>query len=446
MAGAEEPDKILKQYLSENSIVILDAISSGRTNVASCLSRLGAARHKMSLVGSIGDAREELKRNKSKIIFADFMIGKDSSLDLIQFQRKVFEQDKVKDALFVLVTANASQSAVAQAAEEDVDTFIVKPFSFDTMKSALESAVMLKLRPNPYLQLIDQGKELMFAGDYGGAIDKFKAAKDQSPTPTLACFYLGQAETMKQALDAAEGNYLDGLNYNKIHYKCLIGLFDLFHGEKRYVDAYEIMKRLAQYFPANPKRLGTVLRLSVLTNNFHDVDSYYRIYVEMDERNDELIRQMCSALAVTGRYYLRQRAYPRAIEIFESAAISSAGRTPFLLYIIEALAEYGLTKEADPFLSRLQKIAPGSQEVLAAQFLTLDQAIDVKDVVNRGRGILRDGVENPSVYEKLIIASIKAGYKDKALELADFARKRWPERARYFLRGFTPAELKAIGL
>ena len=446
MAKAGDAETLLKEYLSENNIVILDAVSSGRTNIASCLSRLGAARHKMSLAGSIGDAREELKRNKAKIIFADFLIGKDSSLDLIQFQRKVFEQDKVKDALFVLVTSNASQSAVAQAAEEDVDTFIVKPFSFDTMKAALENAVMLKLRPNLYLRLIEEGKELMFAGDYANAILKFKEAKDQSATPTLACFYLGQVEVMKKALDAAEGNYLDGLNYNKIHYKCLAGLFDLLHGEKRWQDAYEIMKRLAQYFPANPKRLGTVLKLSVLTNNFQDVDSYYRIYIEMDERNDELIRQMCSALAVTGRHYLRQNAYPRAIEVFENAAISSAGRTSFLLYIVEALAEYGLTKEADPFLSRLQKIAPGSREVLAAQFLTLDRSVDVKDVVNRGRGILKDGVDHPGVYEKLIIVSIRAGYKENALELADYARKRWPDKARYFLRGFTSAELKAIGL
>ena len=446
MAASDDSEKLLKQYLSENDIVIIDAISSGRTNIASCISRLGAARHRMSLVGSIGDAREELKRTKAKIIFADFMIGKESSLELIQVQRSLLDQDRVKDALFVLVTSNASQSAVAQAAEEDVDTFIVKPFSFDTMKSALINAVTLKLRPNLYLRLIDEGKELLFSGKYSDAIEKFKAAKDQSPTPTLACFYHGQAEYMMKALDSAEGNYLEGLNYNKIHYKCLIGLFDLMYQENRFSDAYDIMKRLAQYFPANPKRLGTVLRLSVMTNNFQDVDSYYRIFIEMDERNDELIRQMCSALAVTGRYYLRQKVYARAIELFESAAISSAGRTSFLLYIIEALAEYGLLKEADPFLSRLQKISPGSQEVIAAQFLTLDQGMDVKDVVNRGRGVLKEGVEHPSVYEKLIIASIKAGYKDKAIELADYARKRWPERAKYFLRGFTPAELKAMGL
>ncbi len=441
----DESEKILKDYFSKNHVLIIDPISSGRTNVASCISKFGAQRNKMSLVGSLNEAREELKKFKPKVIFAEFMVGKESSLDLIQMQKQLFEQEKIKDSFFVLVTSNASQSAVARAAEEDVDTFIIKPFSLDAMKKALENSVKLKLFPSLYLKLIDEGKEFMFKGDYTSAIACFSKAMTENATPTLACFYYGQAEFMQKALAAAEGKYMDGLSFNKIHYKCLVGLFDLLNDEKRYTDAYDIMRRLAQYFPANPKRLAQVLRLSVLTNNFQDVESYYKIFIEIEERNDELVRYMCSALAVTGRYYLRQKVYPRAIEVFESAAISAAGRAGFLLYIIETLVEYGMYKESTPFLGRLQNLAPGSKEVVAAQFLTLDASVNVRDVVNRGRGVLKDGIEHPSVYEKLINCSIKAGYRDSALELANEARKKWPEKSKYFLQGFSPEELKSIG-
>jgi CheY-like chemotaxis protein len=446
MADLTDSEKLLKDYLSSNNILIIDAISSGRTNIASCLAKFGAQRFRMTLVGSIQEAQEELNKTKPKMILADFMIGNESSLDLIQLQRTLHEQEKIKDSIFVLVTSNASQSAVAQAAEEDVDTFIIKPFALNTMKVALEEAVKIKLQPSFYLRLIDEGKELLFKGDYQSAIEKFKEAMDQHETPTLACFYYGQAEYMLKALDTAESKYLIGLSYNNIHYKCLVGLFDLMYQEKRYSDAYDVMKRLAQYFPANPKRLVTVLRLSIMTNNFKDVDTYYKIFVEMDVRSEELIRHMVSALAVTGRYYLRQKLYPRAIEFFENAAISSAGRVMYLLYIIEALVEYNLLKEAEPFVSRLQKVAPGSSEASAANFLTLDPAMTVQDVVNKGRSILKDGVEHASVYEKLIIFSIQAGYRDAALELANIASKKWPDRTKYFIRGFSAEELKQIGL
>jgi hypothetical protein len=130
--------------------------------------------------------------------------------------------------------------------------------------------------------------------------------------------------------------------------------------------------------------------------------------------------------------------------VFESAAISSAGRPQFLLYIIEALAEYRLLEQTDPFLGRLGKVAPGSKEHLAAQFLTLDPSMDMKDVVFRGRAALKDGVEHPAVYEKLINCSILAGYKDAALELADQARRKWPEREKYFLKGISVEDLKKL--
>ncbi len=441
-----DTDKILKDYLSTNHILIIDPISSGRTNIASCLAKFGATRNKMSLVGSIAEAKEELKKSKPKVIFAEFMVGKESSLDLIQVQKSIHEAEKIKDNLFVLVTSNASQSTVARAAEEDVDTFIIKPFSLDTMRKAIGQAVTLKLHPSRYLRLIDEGKELLFKGEYSKAIEIFAQAMKESDTPTLAYFYSGQAEYMQKAISSAETKYMDGLSFNKIHYKCLVGLFDLLYQEKRYHDAYEVMKKLAQFFPSNPKRLGSVLRLSVLTNNFHDVESYYKIFVEIEERDDELIRYMCSALAVTGRYYLREKVTPRAIEVFESAAISSAGRANYLLYIIETLAEYKLLKQADPFLGRLLKTSPGSKEAMAAQFLTLDTSMNVKDIVHRGRGALRDGVEHPAVYEKLINCSLLAGYRDAALELADTARKKWPERSKYFLLGFTKEELKSLGI
>jgi CheY-like chemotaxis protein len=446
MADLEEQEKVLSKYLSENQVLIIDAISSGRKNISSCLTKFGSPRSQITMAGSIHEAREEIQKSKPKVIFADFMIGKESSLDLIQFQKAQYEKQGVKDTLFVLVTSNASQSAVAQAAEEDVDTFIIKPFSLDTMKKAVARTVYAKINPTTYMQTIEEGKQLLFEGKYRDAAETFKKAIDLDEKPTLAYFYHGQADYMAKALEAAEKSYQNGLSLNNIHYKCLVGLFDLLHGENRFDDAYEVMKKLANYFPANPNRLSSVLRLSVQTKNYDDVDAYYRIFVEIESRSDELVKYMCSALAVTGRHYLQSNSVPKAIQAFESGAISAAGRAKYLLYMIEALAEYGLVKETEPFLKRLKYAGHSGPEMATAQFITLDESTTPVDVVNRGRNLINDGIEHPAVYEKLIHNSIQAGFKDSALELAKKAMTKWPERAKQFLRGFTAEELKSIGI
>jgi tetratricopeptide (TPR) repeat protein len=429
-------EELLKKYLSENEIIILDTVSSARVNVAGVLCRLGAVRNKMHLLGSIAEAQLLLQKTKIKVIFADIMIGNQSSFDLLQTQKKVFEKEKIKDSLFVLITSNASQSTVARAAEEDVDTFLIKPFAAQTLMGALNQTIRLKLFPNLYMRLIDEGKEQMFNGQLEAAIENFSKAVKEDPAPTLALAYYGQAEAMKKAYIEAENKYVSGLEYSKIHYKCLVGLFELLHKDKRYAEAYEVIEKLAAYFPANPKRLSEVLRLAIITNHYEDMEGYYRIFTKMNERSNELVTHMCSALLVTGKHYLRQKVRKRAVEVFNNAAISAGGRTKFLLYIVEALRDYKMKTESADFVSRLSKLAPGSPEHKAAQFLMNSIDGDKKEMMNLGRTLIREGIQVPSVYEHLILLNITGGFIEKAVELASEAIGKWPNKTKNFTYGF----------
>ena len=431
MAGAEEAEakvKILQEYLSSNSVLIVDSVSSARVSLAATLSRLGAVRQKMSLVGSVAEARQEIKKLKPKVVFTDFMIGAESGLDLIQDQKALYTKEELKNVTFVLVTSNASQSTVARAAEEDVDTFIIKPYNMDTLRNALANTVQMKLHPSRYLELIEAGKEELFKSNFDKAIDIFDEAMGEHEQPTLACFYAGQAEFMKSAIAGAEQKYSQGLSYNKIHYKCLVGLYDLLMSQKKYHEAYDIIRRLAQYFPANPKRLASVLRLAILTENFDDMESYYRVFLKVGERTDELVKYMCSALVVTGKHYLRKKIRSRAIELFDSAAISGGGRTNFLAYIIETLVDFKMREPAEKYLERLGKIDTSGPDYMVSKFLISTLFEDLIGSIQMGRNLVRDGHVTPAVYEKLIGQSIKGQYMDSADELFQEACKRYPDR------------------
>jgi CheY-like chemotaxis protein len=424
----EELDRGLKDYLSRHEVLIVDPVSSARVSLAATLAKMGASRQKMALVSSLAEARTEIQKSKPKLVFTDFMIGADSGLDLLQDQKTNYSKEELKATMFVLVTSNASQSTVARAAEEDVDTFIIKPYTIDTLRKTLASTVHQKLNPSRYLQLIEQGKEHLFKMEFDRALDLFEDAMLLHEQPTLACFYAGQAEFMKTAIASAEGNYEKGLSFNKIHYKCMVGLYELLMSQKKYHEAYGIIRRLAQYFPANPKRLASVLRLTILTENFEDIEGYYQIYLKIGERGEDLVKYMCSALVVNGKHFLRQEKNVRAIQLFDSAAVSAGGKTHFLYYIIETLVDFKLLDEAERFLSRLGKLAPDSEDYLISNFLISTLYDDLNASIQMGRKLLRDGVESPAVYEKLIAQSIKGEYVDAAEELFLTGCKKWPDR------------------
>lgn len=424
MSDEKDP---LGRFLSATDVLIVDSNSSARVSLAVTLVNLGATRNKLSLVGTMEEARAEIKRLRPRMIFCDFLIGTRPGLDLIQEQKKEYG-DKARDSFFFLVTGNASQSVVARAAEEDVDSFVIKPYTLNTFRKCISEALNAKLNPSEYMKLIEKGKAQLEAGEIDPAVETFESAKKLDPKPTLACFYLGQADLIRQALEEAGEDYRQGLKYNKIHYKCLTGLYDLLMKQRNYEAAYDIVKRLSQYFPANPNRLAGVLRLAIMTSNYDDIEGYYRIFTQLDNRTDELIRYICSALAVTGKYYLGRNTRSRALELFEKVAITCAGRIQFMRYALEALVENDCVRDAADYLSFFPPATRGQPDYLISTLVVAGATRPSGEVVQLARDLIRTGIEHPSVYSILIRHSAKAGLKDSAENIRHDASTKWPEK------------------
>jgi CheY-like chemotaxis protein len=392
----------VKNYLAENQVLIADTVSSARVTLATHLVSLGASRSRMSLTSSFEEAQAVIQQMKPKIIFCDYMLGKKSGLDLLQDQKQIYESSKIKDTLFVLVTGSTSQSAVARAAEEDVDTFIIKPYTMKRFEKSFSDAVIAKLRPDEYHRKINEGKELLVTGKIAQATVIFQEAMKLNSSPTLACFYLAQAALMKEALTSAKGSYQKGLSYSEIHYKCLVGLYDLLFEQKKFTEAYELVQRIARFFPANPKRLAAVLRLAVTTGNYVDVPSYYDLFIALDERPDDLTRHMCSAMAVAGKHALGRQENAKAIEIFDKLAVTCAGRTGYLRYAVESFVERERFAEATRYLKRFDPITHASDDYQIASFLVASGTRPVSEVLNQGQLILRQGIQSEDMYRILI--------------------------------------------
>jgi CheY-like chemotaxis protein len=398
---------LVRKYFDENQILIVDTVSSARVTLASQLIQMGANRSQMSLISTFEEAQAVIQQMKPKIIFCDYMLGKKSGLDLLQEQKKIYESTnknrrKKDDTLFVLVTADASQAAVARAAEEDVDTFVVKPYTLKRLQKSLVQAVIAKLQPDEYHQRINLGKDLLFSGNIDEAAAIFQGAMRLDPTPTLACFYLAQTAEIKKALGSADVNYRKGLQYSEIHYKCLVGLYELLNQQGKFAKAYEVVQRIAEYFPANPNRLAAVLKLAVVTSNYPDVPKYYDLFTALDERPEALTRHMCSAMAVAGKHALVRNEHEKAIDIFDKVATTCAGRTHYLRYIVESLVACDRFAEATRFLKRFQAEDHLHPDYEVSSFLVASGTRPASEVLNQGRLLLRQGIESSQVFEILI--------------------------------------------
>ena len=236
---------VFEKYISERNIVIADPNASSRAGLARALVNMGAKTIHVSLAPSFTVAVDCINEKKPHVVLCDYDLGGGRGLDLLQAQR--VQRPESRECLFVLITGNTSQSAVARAAEEDVDSYILKPYTLEVLRNCIMSAALTKIKPSDYIQTIEAGKGLLQEGKFDEAIKTFEKAMQMDSQPALACFYLGQTELMKKLMDEAEGRYEKGLGYNKIHYKCLTGLYDLLYDQKKYADAYDVIKKISRY-------------------------------------------------------------------------------------------------------------------------------------------------------------------------------------------------------
>jgi DNA-binding NarL/FixJ family response regulator len=422
--------EIFKKYVETRKVLIADASSSARSGIYRVIADMGAPPTQIFLANNYHSAIEEMKLRKPHIVIAEYDFGSSCGLELLQSQRA--NNPESKDCLFILITGNTSQSTVARAAEEDVDAFVLKPFTPDVLRKTILSVALAKISPPPYVLTINEGKALLEAQDLDAAEEKFKTATTLDPRPSLAYYYLGQVKFLREILNEAQGDYDTGLNYNKIHYKCMVGLYDIFMKTQQHDRAYDVVKKISQYFPANPKRLSEVLRLAIMNKKYEDVEKYYQIFCNIDERSELLINYICAALVVCGKYYLQTRNRSRALELFQKAGATSAGRTKILREIVQALLDHRLATEATQFLARFPVETHTSSEYQILDFLIANQISTISSILTKGRDLLQKGVKDERVYEVMIARYIEGKLFSAADDLLSDAIAKFPDSKEKF--------------
>lgn len=416
--------KLFTAFLESNDVLVLDPNTTSRRRLAKTIGDLGAVRQNVHSFGHYSEAVKIIEMHKPQLIISEYSIGDGSGFDLFKMVRETYPDEK--KMVLVLVTADISQSAVAQAAEEDVDSFIIKPYTADSFEKSLVNAVIAKLYPSKYVQMIEQGKEQLFAGDYESAAKFFEESCSLNPKPTLGLFYLGQAKNFLNQRAEAEVDYSKGLEFNNIHFKCQIGLYDLLLKEKRYEEAYAVVNNISKYFPSNPNRLTQIIRLCVQTKNFKDMESYYEIFKEFEERTDEIIQYVCSGLFVAGKYFLQQGDMDTGKKLFEKLGISCQGTTKFLRGACTALAEFEEYDEARKYLSRFVGDDVSSQDYMISSYMAELDNMNPTMKMQSGLEIFNSDTPDFTCFKIMVQAMIDCELEGKAKTILIEAEEKFP--------------------
>jgi CheY-like chemotaxis protein len=129
---------VLDREVTNHSALVIDANPTSRSVLMSQLREFGFGTVKAA--SRIADAREMIEHRRFNLILCDDSenSGGSTAQDLLEELRR--EQLMPYSTVFVMITPQATYATVAEAAEAALDSFMVKPFSANTLFERLKES------------------------------------------------------------------------------------------------------------------------------------------------------------------------------------------------------------------------------------------------------------------------------------------------------------------
>lgn len=425
MSSIKIGSKELHDFMASKKILICDPSTSFSSVIQQTMLGLGARADQIVKEPDFYKARHFIESERPEIIISEYHLGKGFGLELAEIQAKQFSS--LPDRIFILVTGNASDSAVAEAAEEEIDGYVLKPFNLKQLQDTFHGVMERKRNPSKYITQIQDGKKKLEEKEYKGARDTFKEAKSLDGKPSLACYYEGfslkKLNTPSEALEC----YREGRAFNPLHYKCLHGEFDILFEQKKQQEAYEVIKIIKNNYPVSPGTLSKMFLLAIYTYNYKDIANYYDLFTSLDRRSDQLVKIVMEALYSAGRFCVKSKDLDSAIDFFKKGVAVAQRDKDYLKRVIHSLLMENNIKASEEFL---MMFLPDDRET--SEFLQLDFEIakigsTEIQILERGKKVISAGKANESIYRDIVKVLVRMNKQTFAEEIIFKSSKEFPD-------------------
>lgn len=396
----------IKSFFENQTCLVVEASKSFQASIHLCLKALDIPSTSIIFISKFDEAVRRIEELKPRILITEYDVDGRKGLALVELQQRHHE-DQLR--LSIVISRSSSDSVVAEAAEEQVDGFLVKPFSTEDFRKKFQACVESKVNPSAYSLKIRQGRKAMADKSYEVAENLFKDSKKLHEKPSLACFYLGDTYRLQSDNLAALNEFKEGRRYSPLHYKCLIGEFEILVENKDYNQAHELIPILIKNFPLTPRRLTQVFIAAVFSFKFEYLPHYYEQLLRMEQRSPELVKIASVALYTGGKWYLQKNEFKQAADLFEKALVVVGREYSFLEKIINELVSAVAKQEACRFFSKVLSADTGSPAYSRLAFKVDQLVLPRSALVDKARKLVFSGAADAETYKTIVKLFVDEG-------------------------------------
>ena len=405
----------LKKYFSSRRALIVSTQTAAARAVRTFILQMGAKPDLVAMSPDFAEAKKNLITNPTHFLVTDLLLGSDAGLELIDIQESKFENRL--DVASMIMCSDPSSSVSGMIASSNVDAVLIKPFNLNGLKTAISQALENKVNPSPYWTKLEQGKMHLAREEYDQASQFFSEVTGLHAEPTLAYFYLGLTHQKKSNLDDAIRFFQQGLSINSQDFRCMSGLFDLYLGSTRYQEAYAMGIEIHKHYPVSAARITDIVKLSVYTKNYEDMQDYCQVFKQLDKKDQLLSRAVIAGLLIRSRYFSLKGNREKSIDALQNAAKIAIESQMLQLEVLRYFVESGYFDEGDQYFAMLApEVKAQAQEVPAyAELLYGTQRWS--ELVHVTAALINKNVRSIRIFQLRIEVSQKLGLVGRSLEV-----------------------------
>lgn len=373
--------------LHDMNVLIVDDMANIRKAIKSSLHVLGYGKEHFQAENGKA-ALDVLRKEQIDLVILDcnmpIMTGTEA-LEQIRADRSL------RDLPVIMVTAEANKDTVAQAAESEIDAYLLKPITVKALADRVNFVIDQVNNPTPMSCHLKRAKELEGGGNLDGAIEETRLAMEANtsssrPARDLGYLYFRKGdlkEAEKWFLKAAEMNYLD---VTALHFLGEIYL--------KWDDIEKAVQYLDKAMSISPRHLERALNFGKALIRKRIVDRAAKVFkkaFEVSKSDRRLMEEVADYCMIEG-------AKEYAANLLESM-INQNPETHLLVKLGKVLAEIGMFKKSVNFLMLAEQKDKGNLEIkihLAKGFLELNHVIRAEVTLKQ---ILKKDPENEEAKE-----------------------------------------------
>jgi len=322
------------------------------------------------------EALKILQKDPIDLVLLDYNMPGMTGAEVIS---RIREDRNLRDLPVIMVTAEAYQDYVAEAAESVIDAYILKPLTIKVLKEKISIVVEKANNPPPMVYHLKKAKGSEEEGDIDAAIKEAELAMEANPNSSRPIrelgYYYFKKDNLKEAerwlLKAAEMNYMDVFAFHYLG-ELYLKLNDI---EKAQYYFEKAMKISPRHLSRGINFGKTLVQMKMITRAIEVFDKALKLSESTLELREE-IADFC----------IDEGASEYAAKLLESIIRGKPDRTDLFFKLGKALENSGDIKKAVTYLVRADGADKENIEIkihLAKDYLTLGKHIFAERVLKK---------------------------------------------------------------